>query len=85
VCSEDCGPGEHCDLTSTCFDSPEFSNDTTGFVTNLCCEYTCGPNPNKYACIPNAVPGETQCNPSLDGCSFNDASFVDSCDDCPGQ
>jgi hypothetical protein len=85
LCSEACGPNQHCDLTSTCLDNGVFSNETTGCVTNLCCEYVCGPNPNKYACIPNATPGETQCNPSLDGCSINDASFVDSCDECPGQ
>jgi len=96
LCLEVCEPGDCCELTSTCLlDNSVFSNDTTGCIecggggtTNLCCEYLCqnsgpGPRPTKHVCIPNATPGVTRCDASFEGCSFNDASFVDSCSDCP--
>jgi hypothetical protein len=51
--------------------------------TNLCCEYDCqAAGPDKFICIPNAVPGVTQCDESFEGCAFNDGSFVDSCTTC---
>jgi hypothetical protein len=50
-------------------------------TVNLCCQYTCDPG-LKFTCIPNAQPGITRCDASLDGCSFSTANFVDTCDAC---
>jgi hypothetical protein len=84
-----------CEVTRTCLDNAQFCTELTcvecGFggspYTNLCCEYLCaasgpGPRPKKFVCIENAEPGHTRCDASFEGCSFNDANFVQTCGAC---
>jgi hypothetical protein len=60
----------------------------TGATVNLCCSYTCAVvNPDtppevKHVCKPNIIPGTDRCDGSFEGCSFETADFVDSCDAC---
>lgn len=51
----------------------------------LCCIYRCdATNPPTYKsyCIEGAERGKTRCNSSLEGCSFNEANYRESCAAC---
>ncbi|MCA9863786.1 MAG: hypothetical protein R2853_13325 [Thermomicrobiales bacterium] len=57
----------------------------SGRTVNLCCKYTCNVGQNqevKRYCIAGAIEGTTRCDQGFEGCSFDDATFVDSCDAC---
>ena len=56
-------------------------------LVNLCCKYTCepvgpGPSPVRHYCIEGAIEGTTRCDQGFEGCSFDAATFVDSCSVC---
>lgn len=89
---DDCAEtGDCCRVDKTCLNNGQYCSELTcvGCTSdsNLCCEYLCqavgpGPRPKKFVCIENAQRGVTRCDPSFEGCSFNNATFLTSCSSC---
>jgi hypothetical protein len=97
VCIPNAKPGQtRCESSfqGCSFSSADFVADCrscappTGGRANLCCTYTCAvvnpgdPPEVKHVCKSNIIPGTDRCDSSFEGCSFETADFVDSCDAC---